>query len=259
MLIPVFELLEDFNVKPKSILHVGAHLAEESTEYDKHFNVPAVWIEAQPNLCKELRKSLNPKTNSVIEACVYDKDDELLKLNISSNSQSSSILHFGTHAETYPDVTVTEIVTIRTKRLDTVFQDKAIPDFINLDIQGVELKAIKSLGVLLEKVQIIYTEVNKRDVYRGCDLIEEVDNYLEIHGFKRAATRWWLGAGWGDALYVKNSFPPRNYKQIVRGSFRLFKFYGFRSLVLIFEAKNMQNFCLIKLIKSIKVKHYKLD
>jgi FkbM family methyltransferase len=249
MLIPVFELLEDYNIKPKSILHVGAHLAEESTEYDKHFNVPVFWIEAQPNLCKELRKSLNPKTNSVIEACVYDKDDELLKLNISSNSQSSSILHFGTHAETYPDVTVTEIVTVRTKRLDTIFYDKEIPDFVNLDIQGVELKAIKSLGALLEKVQLIYTEVNKRDVYSGCDLIEEIDNYLEIHGFKRIATRWWLGAGWGDALYVKNSFPPRNYKQIFRGGFRLFKFYGFRSIVLIFGAKKYGKFLSKKIDK----------
>lgn len=237
MLIPVFELLEDYNVKPKSILHVGAHLAEESMEYDKHFNVPVLWIEAQPKLCSELKKILNPKTNSVVEACVYDKDDELLKLNISSNSQSSSILHFGTHSETYPDVTVTEIVTVRTKRLDTILYDKEIPNFVNLDIQGVELKAIKSLGALLEKVQMIYTEVNKRDVYSGCDLVKEIDNYLTMHGFKRIATRWWLGAGWGDALYVNNSFPPRNYKQIIRGSFRLFKFYGFRSLVMISGVK----------------------
>ena len=178
MLIPVNELVEDFNVKPKSILHVGAHLAEESLVYDKNFNVPVLWIEAQPKLCLELRKTLNPQTNTVVEACVFEKDDELLTFNISSNSQSSSILQFGTHANTYPNVKVTEKVTVKTKRLDTILAGKEVPDFVNLDIQGAELKALKSLGILISKVQVIYTEVNKWNVYDGCDIIRDIDDYL---------------------------------------------------------------------------------
>jgi len=205
MLIPVIELMKDFNVKPTSILHVGAHLAEESLEYDKHFNVPVLWIEAQSKLCLELRKTLNPKTNTIVEACVFEKDDELLTLNISSNSQSSSILQLGTHADTYPDVKVTEKVIVRTKRLDTILAGKEVPDFINLDIQGVELKAIKSLGKLISQIEYVYTEVNRFNVYEQCDLIREVDTFLISHGFRRVATRWkWLD-GWGDALYVRVS------------------------------------------------------
>ena len=250
MLIPVNELIEDFNVKPTSILHVGAHLAEESLEYDKNFNVPVLWIEAQPKLCIELRKTLNPETNTIVEACIFEKDDELLTFNVSSNSQSSSILQLGTHADTYPDVKVTEKVKVKTKRLDTILAGKEVPDFINLDIQGVELKAIKSLGALLEKVQVIYTEVNKRDVYNECDLIEEIDNYLRIHGFKRIATRWWLGAGWGDALYVGTNIPPRSYKQSIRSNFRLFKFYCFRTLVMFARVKKIVTFLPKKINKA---------
>ena len=225
MLIPVNELVEDFNVKPKSILHVGAHLAEESLVYEKHFNVPVLWIEAQPKLCLELRKTLNPKTNTIVEACVFEKDDELLTLNISSNSQSSSILQLGTHADTYPDVKVTEKVKVETKRLDTILAGKEVPDFVNLDIQGVELKALKSLGISISKVQTIYTEVNKWNVYDGCDLIKDIDNYLNVYGFKRITVRWVFRAGWGDALYVNRNVQPRNFRQIMRSKFRLFNFY----------------------------------
>ena len=225
MLIPVNELIEDFNVKPTSILHVGAHLAEESLEYDKNFNVPVLWIEAQPELCLVLRKTLNPKTNTIVEACVFEKDNELLTLNISSNSQSSSILQLGTHADTYPDVKVTEKVTVKTKRLDTILADKEVPDFVNLDIQGVELKALKSLGISISKVQTIYTEVNKWNVYEGCDMIKDIDNYLKVYGFKRITVRWVFRAGWGDALYVNRNVPPRKFMQIMRSEFRLFSFY----------------------------------
>jgi len=225
MLIPVIELMKDFNVKPTSILHVGAHLAEESFEYDKYFNVPVLWIEAQPKLCIELRKTLNPKTNTIVEACIFEKDDELLTFNISSNSQSSSILQLGTHAETYPDVKVTEKVIVKTKRLDTILAGKEVPNFINLDIQGVELKALKSLGISMSKVQMVYTEVNKWNVYDGCDLIKDIDDYLRVYGFKRITVRWIFKAGWGDALYVNRNVLPRNFRQRIRSNYRLLKFY----------------------------------
>jgi len=225
MLIPIIELVEHYNIKPKNILHVGAHLAEESQNYDKYFNVPVIWIEAQPLLCLELKKRLNLRTNTVVEACVLDKDNEILSFNISSNSQSSSLLNFGTHSKNYPGVLVNEKITVKTQRLDTILKGKEIPDFINLDIQGVELKALKSLGTLIDQVQVIYTEVNKKKVYEKCDLIEDVDRYLMKNGFQRIATRWELDAGWGDALYVNKNIKNRRFSQLVRCKFKLFIFY----------------------------------
>lgn len=118
MLIPISELQQDFNIKPKQILHVGAHLAEESKDYTEYFRTPVLWVEAQPKLCKKLKQSLDIALNTVIEACVLDKNDLAVTLNVTSNSQSTSILHFGTHSDIYPDVRVTESVKVRTKRLD---------------------------------------------------------------------------------------------------------------------------------------------
>lgn len=226
MLIPISELQQDFNIVPKLILHVGAHLAEESKDYTEYFRVPVIWVEAQPKLCKKLNQSLDIALNTVIEACVLDKNDQAVTLNVTSNSQSTSILHFGTHSDTYPDVRVTESVTVRTKRLDSILNGKEVPDFINLDIQGVELKAIISLGVLIDQVKVIYTEVNKRQVYVGCNLIQEIDAYLKRYGFRRIATRWKRRSGWGDALYVNQKIPRRNLIQYIRSNIRLVKFYS---------------------------------
>lgn len=226
MLIPVSELQEDFNIKPKQILHVGAHLAEESKDYTEYFQAPVIWVEAQPELCKKLKQSLDMVLNSVIEACVLDQNDLVVTLNVTSNSQSTSILQFGTHSNTYPDVRVTESVTVRTKRLDSLLNGKKVPDFINLDIQGVELKAIMSLGVLIDQVEVIYTEVNKRQVYVGCSLIQDIDAYLKKYGFRRIATRWKRRSGWGDALYVNQKIPRRNLIQYIRSNIRLVKFYS---------------------------------
>lgn len=226
MLIPISELLQDFNIKPKRILHVGAHLAEESKDYAEYFRAPVIWVEAQPKLCKKLKQSLDIALNTVIEACVLDENDLAVTLNITSNSQSTSILHFGTHANTYPDVRVTESVIVRTKRLDLLLNGKEVPDFINLDIQGVELKAIMSLGVLIDQVKVIYTEVNKSHVYVECNLIQDIDAYLKKYGFRRIATRWKRRSGWGDALYVNQKIPRRNLIQYIRSYIRLLQFYS---------------------------------
>ena len=51
-------------------------------------------------------------------------------------------------------------------------------NFLNLDIQGAELKALKSMGDYLNNVDYIYTEVNSDYVYEDCALITELDDYL---------------------------------------------------------------------------------
>jgi FkbM family methyltransferase len=214
VLIPVIDLVKNYNILPKAVLHIGAHLGEESSDYNAYFNTPVIWIEAQPNLCKKLKRDLAKDINLIIEACIFDEDNKLMSFNLSTNSQSSSLLKFGTHLSKYPDIKVTETFTIKTKRLDTIFAHKRIPDFINLDIQGVELRALKSLGLMIDQVKFIYTEVNKGFVYKNCDQIQDIDRYLKLKGFHRLATRWVIEGGWGDALYVRRGHKRRNLIQI---------------------------------------------
>jgi len=74
--------------------------------------------------------------------------------------------------------------------------------FINLDIQGVELRAIKGLGEYLSHIDYIYTEVNEDSVYENNDLLKDIDKYLLLKGFSRKETCI-INGNWGDALYTR--------------------------------------------------------
>ena len=75
-------------------------------------------------------------------------------------------------------------------------------NYWHLDIQGAELLALKGAGDLLNAVDVIVTEVNTVEMYKGNPLIGDIDKYLGDRGFERALTDM-TDHGWGDALYVK--------------------------------------------------------
>lgn len=226
MFITVAELSRYWKISPSGVLHVGAHLAEEALDYEKYRWTPVIWIEAQPNLVQELNLRLDVKRHKVIEAAIWDEDNVELKLHVASSSQSTSLLDFGSHLELYPDISFISEIDVSTKRLDSVIEPHEMPNFINLDIQGVELAAIRSLGNLLLSVDYIYTEVNKNEVYKGGTLVADLDSYLMTHGFKRVATRWYFKEGWGDALYIrKTKFDTRSLLRKFTWSLFTSKFY----------------------------------
>ena len=56
----------------------------------------------------------------------------------------------------------------------------------------------------LQYVNYIYTEVNTEQVYKGCDEIGQIDEYLKQFDFERVETRVYQHLGWGDAFYIKS-------------------------------------------------------
>ena len=193
-----------WGIAPHGVVHIGAHLAEEGVEYSRFNWQPVTWFEAQSDLVTKLRGLLNPDTNQVYEATLWDEDDQELEFNVTNNGQSSSLLSFGKHAFDYPEIVVKEKQIKRTIRFDSCKFEISKFDFVNLDVQGVELQVLKGMGERIAEAKWIYTEVNKADVYIGCVQISEMDTFLGEKGFKRVATRWCFGKGWGDALYSQN-------------------------------------------------------
>lgn len=226
MLISVKELVQNWSISPSGVVHVGAHLGEEAPAYQKYNWLPVFWLEAQPELAQRLQESLTSHGHRVIQAAVWNVNDLVLSLNVASNSQSSSLLEFGSHSTDYPDVRFTKEIPVRSKRLDALISPSEMPNFVNLDIQGVEMQAIEGLGNLIEKVDYIFVEVNRREVYVDCTKVWELDSYLKNRGFKRVITRWYLKQGWGDAVYIRNTKKrKRNVLQFLRSNFIQMKFY----------------------------------
>jgi FkbM family methyltransferase len=213
MLIPFSDVVEKSQKYGKfirGILHIGAHTCEEKTDYNaagiSDRNI--YWIEATQE-----KVDINKKNGiqNIFKAAIYDTEKDI-EFNISHDSLttwssgSSSILPFGTHSNWYPHITMVKTETMKTTRLDKWIQENTIPierlNFWNLDIQGVELQALKSAGEYLKYADILYVEVNLQELYKGCALLPEIDFFLQDIGFQRVAIEM-AAQGWGDALYVR--------------------------------------------------------
>lgn len=213
MLISFDYLFKKYNVNAKGVLHCGSSTGQEAEAYKAQGIEKVIWVEAIPEIFEGLLKHLDDVECSgpeviCINACISDEDDKEVTFHVSSNEgQSSSFLELGTHAIVHPNVTYIRDIKCTTKRLDTIFREsnfdiKDYP-FISFDLQGAEMFALRGMGDLLKEVQYAYLEVNKDYLYRGCSLIEDIDDYMDQYNLLRVETQWAGNTGWGDAFYVR--------------------------------------------------------
>ena len=202
-----FNKLSEYNITPTGVIHVGMHKAEEYPIY-KSANVKHIcFIEANPKLCDFSSTHIvgNDPTTVIINAAISDKIGEDVELKITNNFESSSILNLKDHSKIYPHILEIERVKMKTNTLDQVmkhYKDDAVNfNILNLDIQGVELRAMKGLTDW-SNIQAVFTEVNYREMYEGCSLDNDIADFLLDKGFKKVEEVD-TGCGWGDALYVK--------------------------------------------------------
>lgn len=189
-------------MKPLHVLHVGAHEAEEAEKYEALGADTVHWVESQPDLVRQLREKLDGRFHRIYQGSVWSESGQQKHFHLASNSQSSSLYPFHLHLKSHPEVTETGRHEVTTIRLDDLLPEMKF-NIVVMDIQGAELEALKGMGQLLDAAKIAYLEVNKRKLYKGIPMIEELDSGLKGRGFRRLVTSWEKGKGWGDAVYVK--------------------------------------------------------
>lgn len=207
MLIPLHALTERHGVRPRVVVHAGAHRGEEADAYAAAGAARVLWVEGNPDLIAPLSEHLRSRPGGCVHTVVcalLAGEEGTATLHVASNGESSSTLPFGTHAVEHPEVTYVGEVTLPTVTLDTVaaaygFADA---DFLNLDLQGVELDALRGAPALLSSARWVYSEVNEAELYEGCGLLPDLDELLAGHGFRRVATQM-TRHGWGDALWAR--------------------------------------------------------
>ena len=94
---------------------------------------------------------------------------------------------------------------MKTVRVDTLlkyFNFENI-NFLNVDLQGAEHLAIEGMGDLIKNIDYALLEVNNRETYKGCMLIDDLDYFMMKRGFERVETGNWVADTWTDALYIR--------------------------------------------------------
>jgi FkbM family methyltransferase len=209
MLIPIKEVLQDYQIKATGVLHIGASTGQELEAYYANGITRSVWIEANPALITVLTENCAKYPDAiVINACISDVDGQDVELNISNNEgQSSSMLELEYHKVAHPEVVYVDKIPVKTQRMDTVIIGNDINinkyKFLNIDIQGAELLALKGMSTFLFNFECIYIEVNEKELYKGNPLVGELDEYLDKYDFVRVKTEMCGDFGWGDAVYIK--------------------------------------------------------
>lgn len=207
MLIDIPGLMRKYNFQPKGVLHVGANVGEERHTYHTMRVHKVIWIEANPDIYGSLVHNLTPYPRQIaFNYCIGDKEGKEVIFHVSNNgSQSSSVLELGTHAQVHPEVHYVKDITMTMRRIDRLEEshDFSELDFLNVDLQGADLMAIKGMGSLLDQFRYIYMEINEKELYKGCALLPEVVTFLKSKGFLYKEHVIAGNAGWGDALFMR--------------------------------------------------------
>tara|TARA_R100000479_G_scaffold167370_1_gene107760 strand:- start:159 stop:776 length:618 start_codon:yes stop_codon:yes gene_type:complete len=187
-------------------MHVGAFAGEELLGYRSIGLANTILFEPQVSLY-ELVKSKLLFDEKIYNVALGSEDCEK-ELFIShrdggvscGSGASSSLLKPKKHLSEHPEVTFPEIETVKVKTLDEFYKDGY--NFLNIDVQGFELEVLKGACDSLKNIDSMIVEVNRDEVYSGCPMIEDIDNFLQDFNFTRIEVAW-QSKSWGDAFYAK--------------------------------------------------------
>lgn len=215
MIFNLMNLINEYKMKIKGVIHVGAYVGGELTEYRSLGLFNTIYFEPQKHLF-EIVQAKCIKNEAVYNVALGNINDEEMDLYIShseggiqnGSGASSSLLKPKVHLIEHPTIKFIRKDPVKVYRLDNFTADQGINveeyNLLNIDVQGYELEVLKGAEKSLEHIDYIIAEVNRDEVYAGCPLIGDIDNYLKDFGFIRAMVGW-QSISWGDAFYMKEA------------------------------------------------------
>ena len=202
-----------------SLIHIGAHFAEECTSYNKK-GISVMWVEACPLFEKQIKKNLKDLPDQLYRIRALDKISERKKVfNISNNSEgvSSSFYKFGEDAKTlWPELDLHHVdsVCVNSKTLDNFIDEEyhwistKQPRALLIDVQGSELDVLLGGIGSLWRFDLIQIETSSVNVYENGNTRDSVIELLSNNGFQLTKTIEQV-PGHGDLIFEKaNSKKP---------------------------------------------------
>jgi len=208
-------LMIKHSIKLKGVIHIGGYVGEEYNLYLQNDVKDIIFFEPIQEHFNVLKSNVGHRPELVRKA--LGNENKRIEMNISKSpggfqngsGASSSMLNPKLHLTHHPHITFDEKREVDMIRLDDFWPkrsdlNKEDYNFINIDIQGYELEAFRGAKETLETIDHIISEVNREEVYEGCVIVDELDEFLESFNFQRLETNW-QGGIWGDAFYSKVS------------------------------------------------------
>ena len=196
----------DFPIR--GMIHIGAHYAQEYTDYINYGIKNIMFIEPLKDNYEKMMARLaeEPRLDNTValNMALGNTTGEIeMFVETANQGMSSSILEAGTHIIDYPSITFDTKELVKIDKLDNIEFDRTKYNALNIDVQGYELEVLKGASETLEHIMFIVSEINVGEVYKGCSKLSEIDEYLKPFGFVRIFTHLYENVGYGDAIYLK--------------------------------------------------------
>ena len=219
------ELRAIFDLQSELIIFdIGACEAEDSIRYANLFKKATVYaFEPRTDNCekaKELIQKYN-KTNIVLENIALSNENGVAEFYFSEGkptggenyqewnfgNKSSSLLAPSEEMKKHTEwLSFNKKIQVNTVRLEDYVATKQIQniDFIHMDVQGAELMVLDGAGKFLNKIKLIWLEVEAVELYKGQPLKNNVEEYMQKNNFVNILDT--VDTISGDQLYVNRAF-----------------------------------------------------
>lgn len=182
--------------KLRGVIHCGSHSCPEIGCYQSLFGRNVIWIEANP---ESYRKWVKPCSDYWMQQsynCAVSNIDTVGDIFVDQSPDTGSILN-NTGQKSY---------RIPFYKLDSLIKlhniDMRNFNFLNMDIEGAELKALEGMKDNLRHIDYLFCEAAYTPRQPGAPTFDEQNKYIEERGFelvKKSAS--FDSLGWGDCFY----------------------------------------------------------
>ena len=209
-------ILKDVEV----VVEIGSRWGEDSIRLKTLFpNAKVYSFECTPSSIVLWKSLVKHEDNILIEKAVCDFTGET-KFYVNDrfktitdryhhpdgNQGANSLFHANLNLHGAGETYIQNEITVPCTTIKDWAEENNIKkiDVLWMDAQGAELQALKSMGDLLQTIQIIHTEVEFFEVYLKQPLFKDVNTYLESCGFEFINFEN-KGTATADANYVKGN------------------------------------------------------
>lgn len=184
--------LKDHACYPSLVVDVGANKGQFSRAIRETFgsDVTIIGFEPLRSMYTFLLQNFENDKNAQFRCCAIGHEDALVRMNVNSFAQSSSLLHLSeNHLSAFPKAKEIGTEMVQMARLDDVLTDLVWTDqsLLKIDVQGYELNVLNGAPRTLAKFDHVLVEVGLVPLYANEPSFDMVNARLVAAGLKFVA------------------------------------------------------------------------
>lgn len=189
------------------IAEAGAHVGVDTAEMAKLWPLAEIHaFEPVPAVYEQLVNNIRGYDNVTTYQLALSTRTGKQNIFISGGRSdgSSSLLRPKEHLRVHPDVSFDKTLQVKTITLKDWIPKYKIrqPDFLWLDLQGLELAVMKASPSVIRNAKVIYTEASLIETYENTAIYKDIRDWLAKQGFKPVIEKFpWEDMG--NVLFIK--------------------------------------------------------